>query len=73
MEQDTAGWSLSKTAHELGVSNNTLAAWVKAGRVPYIQISRKYIFSAEEIRRFLRGEYQPLAAPGKEPDAISKL
>lgn len=72
MEQDTVGWSLDRTAHELGVSNNTLVTYIKTGRVPYIRIGRKYIFSAEEIRRFLRGEYQPSAAPGKEPDAIPK-
>jgi excisionase family DNA binding protein len=64
MANDTMGLTLGEAANELRISQNTLTAWVKAGRVPYIRIGRKYLFSAEEIRRFLRGEYQPPAAPG---------
>jgi excisionase family DNA binding protein len=62
MGNETMGLTLGEAANELRVSQNTLTAWVKAGRVPYIRIGRKYLFSTEEIRRFLRGEYQPPAS-----------
>jgi len=62
MANDTMGLTLGEAANELRVSQNTLASWVKAGRVPYIRIGRKYLFSREEIASFLKGQYQPPAA-----------
>jgi excisionase family DNA binding protein len=73
MANDTLGLTLGEAANELRISQNTLTAWVKAGRVPYIRIGRKYLFSAEELRRFLRGEYQPPAASEVEPEVTHKL
>ena len=56
---ETMGLTLGEASIECRVSQNTFASWVKAGRVPYIRIGRKYLFSREEIARFLKGEYQP--------------
>jgi len=58
----TMGLTLSEASIECRVSQNTFASWVRAGRVPYIRIGRKYLFSREEIAKFLKGEYQPPAA-----------
>ncbi len=62
MTIETLGLTKSEAAHELRISENTLTAWVKAGRVPYIRIGRKYLFSRDELNRFLKGQCNPPAS-----------
>lgn len=58
-DNQTLGLTLVEASNECRVSPNTFMAWVRAGRVPYIRIGRKYLFSRELLNDFLKGRIPP--------------
>jgi excisionase family DNA binding protein len=57
--------SLAQAAEELGVSINTLRAWVYRRRIPYIKIGRSVRVSEETIQRIIdRGSIPALEERG---------
>jgi len=49
-------FTAEEAAETLGVSYNTLRAWVREGRVPCLKIGNRLLFPREEFRRWLDGE-----------------
>ena len=37
----------------LGISRNTLCAWVRAGRIPAFKVGKDYTFDPKELANFL--------------------
>jgi excisionase family DNA binding protein len=43
----------AQAARELQISVGTLYAWIKAGKISYFRIGRKYLFGRKSIEQFL--------------------
>jgi excisionase family DNA binding protein len=55
MSQETIALTSAQAAHELQISVNTLYAWVKAGKIHYFRIGRKYLFARKNIESLVSG------------------
>jgi excisionase family DNA binding protein len=53
MGTETMALTAAQAAHELQISVGTLYAWVKAGKISYFRIGRKYLFGRKSIEEFL--------------------
>ena len=53
MGTETMALTAAQAAHELQISVGTLYAWVKAGKIGYFRIGRKYLFGRKSIEQFL--------------------
>jgi len=64
---DTLALMKSECANELRISDNTLSAWLKAGKGPdFVRIGRKYLFSKTSIEKFLQNNSRPPAVGSAE-------
>lgn len=56
MEPDRLALRHREAAKALGVSERTLRAWAKNGRVPYVRIGGRVLYPVEELQAWLRRE-----------------
>lgn len=48
--------SAAEAAMMLGVSERTLWKWTKEGRIPFVKIERRVLYSVEMLRQFVNGK-----------------
>lgn len=50
IENDVERWlSLEEISRHLGVSKDTIRAWIKKGNIPYHKVGRQYKFRRSEV------------------------
>jgi excisionase family DNA binding protein len=49
LNQTTGLLSVEQAAHYLGLSKFTIYTWVSQGRIPYIKLGRRTLFSKEDL------------------------
>jgi len=64
MANETIALSTIEAARELRCHPNTLLRWVAEGRVPYIRLGRKLLFSRSEISKLVAGQLNQPPASG---------
>lgn len=54
MEKENERWlSLDEISKHLGVSKDTIRAWIKKGTIPYHKIGRQYKFRLTEVNAWV--------------------
>lgn len=54
MEKEIERWlSLDEISKHLGVSKDTIRAWIKKGTIPYHKIGRQYKFRLTEVNAWV--------------------
>ena len=56
MSDETIAMSTIEAARELRCHPNTLLRWVSEGKVPYVRLGRKLLFSRSEISKLVAGQ-----------------
>ena len=56
MTNETIALSTIEAARELRCHPNTLLRWVSEGKVPYVRLGRKLLFSRSEISKLVAGQ-----------------
>lgn len=54
MEKENERWlSLDEISKHIGVSKDTIRAWIKKGTIPYHKIGRQYKFRLTEVNAWI--------------------
>jgi excisionase family DNA binding protein len=51
--------SAGEAAHALSISINTLRAWVRQQRIPYVKLGRKVLFRSEDLQAYINFHLVP--------------